>query len=122
MERRYRALRTIATIFKVLGWVVLVLGILSACGTSGLILVGGASVPGMMDLGGGAGQGGLVWGFVGAVVMFLVMMVTVGLYALILIATAEGISVFLDIEANTREMARRLAQRGAAPAPPAPTQ
>jgi hypothetical protein len=120
MESRYRALRTIATIFKVLGWMVLVLGILSACGTSGLILVGGASVPGMMDLGGGAGQGGLVWGFVGAVVMFLVMMVTVGLYALILIATAEGIYVFLDIEENTREMARRLAQRGAAPGPPPP--
>jgi hypothetical protein len=74
----------------------------------------------MMDLGGGAGQGGLVWGFVGAVVMFLVMMVTVGLYALILIATAEGIYVFLDIEENTREMARRLAQRGAAPGPPPP--
>jgi len=122
MERRYRALRTIATIFKVVGWMVLVLGILSACGTSGLILVGGASVPGMMDLGGGAGQGGLVWGFVGAVVMFLVMMVTVGLYALILIATAEGIYVFLDIEENTREMARRLAQRGITPSPPAPIQ
>jgi hypothetical protein len=52
--------------------------------------------------------------------MFLVMMVTVGLYALILIATAEGIYVFLDIEENTREMARRLAQRGAAPGPPPP--
>jgi len=117
MERRYRALRTIATIFKVVGWMVLVLGILSACATSGLILVGGAaSVPGMMDL----GEGGLLWGFFGAVVMFLVMMVTVGLYALILIATAEGIYVFLDIEENTREMARRLAQRGAAPGPPPP--
>ena len=61
-----------------------------------------------------------MWGFIGAVVMFLVMMVTVGLYALILIAIAEGIYVFLDIEENTREMARRLAQRGAAPGPPAP--
>ena len=116
MEKRYRALRTIATIFKVVGWMVLVLGILSACGTSGLILVGGASVPGILDL----GEGGLVWGFIGAVVMFLVMMVTVGAYALILIATAEGIYVFLDIEQNTREMARRLAQRGAAPGPPPP--
>ena len=88
MESRYRALRTIATIFKVLGWVILVLGILTACGTSGLILVGGASVPGMVDVGGGSGQGGLMWALVAAVVSFLVMIVTVGLYALILIAAA----------------------------------
>ncbi|TKJ31511.1 MAG: hypothetical protein CEE40_01640 [Chloroflexi bacterium B3_Chlor] len=119
-KQKYRVLRTIATVFKVLGWVTLILGILSACGTSGLILVRGASVPGMIEPGRGAGQAGLLWGLVGAVASFLIMLLTVGLYALILIAAAEAISVFLDIEENTREMARRLGQRGhPGPAPPA---
>jgi hypothetical protein len=121
MEKRYRALRTIATIFKVLGWVILILGILSACGTSAAMVLGGSTVLGM----GGPGRGGdvsLVYALVIAVVTFIVMIVTVGLYALVLIAASEGIQVFLDIEENTREMARRLAQRGggAVPAPPSP--
>jgi hypothetical protein len=119
MEKRYRALRTIATIFKILGWVILVLGILSACGTAAAIMFGVGTVPGMMgpDVGGGEG---FVWVLIGSIVGFIAMVVTMGLYALILIAAAEAINVFLDIEENTREMARRLAPRGVPPAPPPP--
>jgi hypothetical protein len=121
MERKYRALRTIATIFKVLGWVILVLGILAACGMSAATLLGG---PAMMGMGGYARgtDAGLVFSLVIAVSTFIIMIITVGLYALILIAAAEGIQVFLDIEENTREMARRLAQKGATPPPSAPGQ
>jgi len=119
METKYRALRTIATIFKVLGWVILILGILSACGTSAVLFLGGSTMMGLTGSGGG-GNAGPLWGVVAAIVTFIVMIITVGLYALILIAASESIQVFLDIEENTREMARRLAQRGAAaPAPPA---
>jgi hypothetical protein len=121
MEKRHRALRTIATVFKVLGWIILALGILSACGTAAAILLGVGTVPGMMGPNVGGGEG-FVWGLIGAIVGFLVMVVTVGLYALILIAAAEAIQVFLDIEENTREMARRLAQRSGPPGPPPPTQ
>jgi hypothetical protein len=117
METRYRALRTISTIFKVLGWVILILGILGACGASASVMLGGTAYLGMG--GSGGGDFGLVYGLIMAVVVFAVMIVTVGIYALILIAASEGISVFLDIEKNTREMARRLADRGAAtPSPP----
>jgi len=118
MEKKYRALRTIATIFKVLGWVILILGILSACGTSAAMLLGGPAMMGMGGYGGG-GDAGFVYSLIFGVVVFIVMIVTVGLYALVLIAAAEGIQVFLDIEENTREMARKLAQRGVT-APPAP--
>jgi len=117
METKYRALRTIGTIFKVLGWVILILGILSACGASASMLLGGATYMGLGGPGGG-GDAGLVYGLIFGVVVFIVMIVTVGLYALILIAASEGIQVFLDIEENTREMAGRLAQRGAAAPPP----
>ncbi len=117
MERKYRALRTIATIFKILGWVILILGILSACGTSAAMFLGGAAMMGFTEPGGG-GDAGALWGAIAGVATFVLMVITVGLYALILIAASEGIQVFLDIEENTREMARRLAQRGAAGPPP----
>jgi hypothetical protein len=121
VETRYRALRTIATIFKVLGWLILILGILGACGASASMLLGGATYMGMAAPGGGS-DAGLVYGLVLAVVIFIVMLVTVGLYALLLIAASEGIYVFLDIEENTREMAKQLARRGSVGAPPPPTQ
>jgi hypothetical protein len=119
MGTKYRALRTISTIFKVLGWVILILGILGACGASASMLLGGTALLGME--GSGGGDFGLVYGLILGVVVFIVMIVTVGIYALILIAASEGINVFLDIEENTREMAGRLAQRGT-PVPPPPGQ
>jgi hypothetical protein len=113
MERKYRALRTIATIFKIVGWIVLVVGILTACGSSGMIVLGGGtSLTSAFGVRGG-GDLGLVISLVVALFAFIVTLVTVGLYALLLIAAAEGIHVFLDIEENTRQMARRLAQGGA---------
>jgi hypothetical protein len=120
METKYRALRTIATIFKVLGWVMLILGILGACGSSAGVLLGGPSLIGIGGSGRGGSDASLVYSLVIAVVIFIVMIVTVGLYALLLIAASEGIYVFLDIEANTRKMAKRLAERGGGAMPPPP--
>jgi hypothetical protein len=119
METRYRALRTIATIFKILGWLILILGILGACGSSAAMVLGGST---MMSMGGfeGGGDQGFIVTLIMAVVVFVFMVIFVGLYALLLIAGSEGIYVFLDIEENTREMARRLGQRGT-PAPPPPS-
>ena len=118
METKYRALRTIAVIFKVLGWVILIVGILSACGISGLMALTG-TLPMVGDFG---GQGGAEMGLmviVLAIVAFIATLLTVGLYALILIAASEAIYVFLDIEENTRRMAMQLGRTGA-PAGPAP--
>jgi hypothetical protein len=120
METKYRALRTIATIFKVLGWVILILGILGACGSSAAVVFGGSTMMGLSGAGRGSSDVSLVYSLVVAVVIFIVMIVTVGLYALLLIAASEGIYVFLDIEANTREMARRVVQRGGGTMPPPP--
>jgi hypothetical protein len=120
VERKYRALRTIATVFKILGWIILVLGLLTACASSASLALGGAGVL----LAPGAGRGtdaGLVWSLIMGVISFIGIAITVGLYALILIAAAEGIQVFLDIEQNTREMARKLGEKRATPPPPPPS-
>jgi hypothetical protein len=122
MEKKYRALRTIATVFKVLGWIILVLGILGACGTAAAFVLGGPAMMGGMGGYGGGSDAGFVYSLILAVVAFVGMIVTVGLYALVLIAAAEAIQVFLDIEENTREMARKLAQRPATPPPSVPGQ
>jgi len=121
MEKRYRALRAIAAVFKVLGWVILILGILGACVTSGGIVMSGGLLGPLGAGQRGGGELGLVWGLLAAIVTFIVMLLTVGLYALILIAASEGIYVFLDIEENTREMARRLGQLGESAGPSPPT-
>jgi hypothetical protein len=120
MEKRYRALRTIATIFKILGWIILIVGILSACGISGAIAVGGASVPLMEAPGQRGGSATPLIAIITAVTAFIGILVTVGLYALVLIAASEGIYVFLDIEQNTREMVRRLGQTGGSTGPSPP--
>jgi len=119
METRYRALRTIATIFRILGWIILVLGILGACGSSAAMVLGGSTMMGSMGGYQGGGDQSFIISLVMAIVVFLFTVIFVGLYALLLIAGSEAIYVFLDIEENTREMARRLGQRGT-PAPPAP--
>ncbi len=99
MEKRYGVLRFIATLWKVLAWVALVVGILGAIA----ILVGGFA-GGLLDettmrqmglppnfSGAFFGIGGFVGVLIAAVLQFF------GLYAF-----GEIISVFLSIEENTR--------------------
>ena len=98
---------------------ILVLGILTACGTAGVVALTGV---GSDLLGTQQGGGAMsVLGLIMALVAFIGTLVTVGLYCLILIAMSEGIYVFLDIEENTREMVRRLGQMGGSAGLPPPT-
>lgn len=96
MEKRFRALRIIGTIFKVLAFIVLALGLLWILIFFVSMLVGGAAVS-RNDLGPLMASG--IFAFLiallvlfGAVVEFLV-----------LYATGEAIFLALAIEENTRE-------------------
>jgi len=114
MERRYRALRMIASVLQVLAWVSLVLGLLSA------IAYGAAAIATASRLGLGAfaplarfrqflwpvGMGGF-GGIVGALVLALGSV----LGFLFLYAASDLINVQLDIEQNTRETAVLLRER-----------
>ncbi len=92
-ERRYRALRTIATVLRVLAFIVAIVG--------GLAVLIGAIVTGSAEEGGfGAGLLTLVGGAL-----------YVAFIALILFAYAETIRLAIDIEGNTRQTVNALLSR-----------
>ncbi len=96
-ETRYQALRTISGVLRVLAWIMLV-----GCG---LVCVGS-----------------LVYAAVNRTAEPLVLSLMAALYGVLgfvyLYACAEGICVFLDIEANTRRAAELLEQTVATGRPP----
>jgi len=122
MERRYRALRTLSTVYRVFAWIALVLGILAGLAilTLGVIGIGGrlfATYGGRLTLGdvilSTVSQGGLIAGIVG----FLVALLTSGFYFLLLYAVSELILVALSVEENTRETAYYLRGEGSLSTP-----
>jgi len=94
MGKRFTALRVIATIFKVLGWIALLLGLLGAI----LILV--ASLTLNFEAA-GIDFGGPLAGAVAFVVILLLAVVQF----LILYAVGESIYAVLSIEESTRRSA-----------------
>ena len=108
MARQFTALRVMGTILKILGWLVLIVGILAAIGALvfGFALNDRFGIPGI-DLGGPlAGIAGFVVSVVVAIINFLI------LYAL-----GEAVYLFLCIEENTRRSAYFLQQQYAPPEP-----
>ncbi len=96
---RYPVLRVIAIIYKALAVILAVLTVLGACSAPfmGRSLLRGT---GMEDVGGAGLIGGLITG--------LVLLIYGGVIALFLYATGEGITLLMDIEANTRITAELL--------------
>jgi uncharacterized protein YacL len=96
MERRFTALRIIATVFKVLAWITLLAGILGAI----LALVAGFVMQGQEGL-----LGLDIAGPLAAIATFIVVLVVAIFNFLMLYAVGEAIYMFLAIEENTRRMA-----------------
>ena len=101
MEKKYRVLRIVATIWNVLAWIVLVLSVLGGCGTLALGVLGGAAARsnGVLGLGGGLIGGGIT----ALVAIFFGVLYFVSLYAF-----AELVDVMLALEENTRATAEQL--------------
>jgi len=119
VEKRFRVLRIIGTIYKVIGWITLALGILSALGICAISLIGGTT--------GGAALGrdntlqGLIGGGIAGVATAVVILFLALLYFLGIYAVGEAIYLALAVEENTRETVMLLRDLrpgpGAAPAP-----
>lgn len=110
MEKRFKVLRVIGTLWKVLAWVELILGVLTALGILLGGLLGGSlfeqliqgSIP---ELGGTP----IALGALSGVVGFLVVGVGAVFYFLILYAIGEMIYLLLAIEENTRAVSYQVA-------------
>ncbi len=110
MEKRYGVLRVVATLWKIIAWIVLVLGILGAIGTL-IFGIAGASPQfwRMMGMGPAMREGGIVIGIVGFLVGLLVSVI----YFLVFFAMGQLITLMIDIEENTRAL--RIATAGDLP-------
>lgn len=99
MERRFTALRLIATLMKVVGVLVFLLGVLAFCGLSagGLMRAFGPALDQMPRMPGIALGGPLAGIFV------LISALVQGLF---LYAAGEGIYLLLAVEENTRASAQ----------------
>lgn len=117
---RYRVLRILATLYRVIGWIVIVVGVLSSCGFAAFTITAPGLLRGVMGYGYGP-RAGMAGGIVGAIVGLVMGLIITALYGVTFLAIAEGIQVFLDIEENTREIARRIRELPGLTAPTAGT-
>jgi hypothetical protein len=116
MDRRFTALRVIGTVFKILAWISLFFGLLSAIG---MLILG-------FTLSGQQGPLGLnLGGPLTGIAMFLVSLILAVVSFLGLYAIGESFYLFLSIEESTRRTAYILQQQYTSyqtgyPSPPAP--
>jgi len=121
MEKRYRALRIISTLYKIAGAIVLVFAILGAIGMCLAGVLGGTALEEMSREFGEMGGMGLMGSAIGGILAGLGVLIGGGLSGLTLFATGEGISLLIAMEENTRMTAMHLAgQARPASAPAAP--
>lgn len=92
--QKYPALRTYATVVKVLAWIVLVLGVLGSILVAVLTGVSGEEYAG-----------------VATIIVLIGGLLGTAIYFLILLAAAEFIRLAIDVEQNTRDTAESLKQR-----------
>ncbi len=103
MEKRYGALRTIATIYKVAGIIVLIITIISILGICASSVLGGSLFSRLSNqYGNFPSPGDTIGGVVGGLIASLVSILTGGGLALSLYAIGEGIYLLLAMEENTR--------------------
>ena len=103
MEKKYKALRTIGTIYKVLGIIAGVLTILSIIGFCATSIFGGA----MFDMMNTSGYGvpGIFGGALGGVILSLGALIYGGGASVTLYALGEGVYLLIELEENTRATA-----------------
>ncbi|MBM3129361.1 MAG: hypothetical protein FJ009_12145 [Chloroflexi bacterium] len=104
MEKKFKILRIVAFIWKILAWVILVVSTLGGCGalvvalTAGNQLARQSSAFGLGTLGGAAG----------GIVLALIALLVGVFYFISLYAVAEMIDVVLALEENTRATTEEL--------------
>jgi hypothetical protein len=106
MAKKFRILRIVAFLWKIVAWVILVISVLAGCGTLVMLLTAGnqlARQSSMLGL-------GMLSGVAGGVVMAVIAILVGLFYFISLYAVAEMIDVALAVEENTRATVEQLKQ------------
>jgi len=123
MNKKFKVLRFIGTLWKILAWIILIIGVISAFAIL-LVSIFSGGVGSQME----QVQGEMAWapwafGFLGGIIGFIGAIIITLFYFLVLYAIGELIYLFLSIEENTRRTAQWIQAQttgGAAYPPTAP--
>jgi len=111
MEKKFRVLRIIGTIWKILAWIALIVGILSAIGILLTSILGGGIMREFGRQYGDAPWASWAFGLAGGLVAFAVSLIGTIIYFLALYAVGELVYLLLAIEENTRLAAQWIQAR-----------
>lgn len=106
MEKKFRVLRVVASIWKIIAWLVLVLSVLGGCGALATTLMASSQFSRQSS----AFGIGILSGALGGAVMAGGAILLGVLYFISLYAVAELIDVVLALEENTRATVELLKQ------------
>jgi hypothetical protein len=105
MEKRYRALRIVATFYKIIGVILLIVAVISGIGVCVSGFLGGAAFQGLQNLEPNVQGLSAIGSAVAGALVALGTLIGGGLGGLTLFATGEGIYLLIAIEENTRAAA-----------------
>jgi len=112
MEKRYRALRIIGTVYKILGAILAVLTILGVIGICIASIAGGAAFDSILNqYGSSSGVFGTLGGVLGGFLIGFFVIIYGGGMAITMYALGEGVYLLLSLEENTRTTAALLQQQ-----------
>ncbi len=124
IEKKFRVLRIIGTIWKILAWIALIVGILSAIGILLTSVLGGGIMREFGRQYGDAPWASWAFGLAGGLVAFAISLIGTIVYFLALYAVGELVYLLLSIEENTRLTGQWIQAHSAPssyPPPPSPT-
>lgn len=117
MEHRYRALRIIATVYKIIGAIVAVVAVFAGLSVCALAAFGSSlGTQTLRDSGLPAGSG-----LLGGIFFALVALLGGGVYAILIYGAGDVISLLIALEENTRVTSSLLKQAFTGPTLPAQT-
>ena len=109
MARKYTAMRTLAGIYRVFGTVVAVITLLIAISLCAASILGGAAIDDFTrTFGLYTNIAGITGGLVTGLVLSGLAVIYGGLMTVVFFAVAEGLSLLIAVEENTRATARML--------------
>lgn len=115
MPKRYRILRLIGTLYKIIGVVAGIAFLLASLGACVSGLIGGAALAGTFGLDNGTGTAGTAVTFVTGLVAAILILIYGLLVGLGLYAFGEAIYLLIALEENTRGTVALLERQLAAP-------